>query len=116
MKNCPSCHKSNDDSAAYCAYCSFPLRDEPGTAILCSAGKHSIPPNWTFCPYCNSAKQGRGSRGNTPEPTADYTQVADSVRRPSGDRRGDVRDPGATHVMSANRDRSPDRDDSPARG
>lgn len=77
MKTCPKCQTQNRDDAKFCQSCKYRFgtvaeraeaSSSSGGTRLCPAGKHTMDPSWTICPYCT----GSGSRpaaASKPAPT-----------------------------------------------
>jgi len=63
-KTCPKCKTKNDENAKFCISCRQPFTDTGGRqGRLCPAGRHTMDPNWTHCPYCEAEAQAAAPRG-----------------------------------------------------
>jgi predicted component of type VI protein secretion system len=56
MKLCPKCHTENEVDANFCFRCQNKFADAQSQVRLCPAGKHTMDPDWTSCPYCKAAQ------------------------------------------------------------
>lgn len=77
MKICPKCGASNADSANFCGSCAVPLQQT--ASRTCPAGKHTMDPGWTECPYC---KQDNAP-ASTPPPSARRSTIVEGEPLPS---------------------------------
>lgn len=56
MKLCPKCHTENVQDANFCMRCKYQFAEAQPQVRLCPAGKHTMDPDWTSCPYCKAAQ------------------------------------------------------------
>ena len=67
-KTCPKCKTKNEEGARFCMSCRQPFTDTGGRqGRLCPAGRHTMDPNWTHCPYCEAEAQAAAPRVSVPE-------------------------------------------------
>jgi len=120
MKNCPKCQTKNRDDANFCQSCNYRFgtvaeraeaSSPSGGTRLCPAGKHTMDPSWTICPYCTgsgsrsaaaskpsaapSAAGGKPKRRKTlvenappRQPTEAEEGIGEIMVRPAGDKAG----------------------------
>jgi len=78
MKLCPKCHTENAPDANFCFKCQHKLADAQPQLRLCPAGKHTMDPDWSSCPYCKAAQSDAPS---VPQAAAQEEAVIGGVKR-----------------------------------